>query len=1404
MLPAGYASSVAMDLQGHVFARVASDTGEARLDEWAAIYQYDPALNEYRLRNPPQWQRERQYLGLNNPRGVAIDAEGALYVSDATDHVILRGIRPPTMVRYPENYIPRTWVLAAQSLHALGAAEEGSTVTFTAQATGGGPFQYQWSKGNVPIPGATGASLTLENVQPTDAGEYWRVTRNAAGSVRAGGELQVTRFHGEPIESVTYIESPRQTVNEGATVRFSAAVVGGTPPLHFQWYHEENRLPGANESVLVLTAVTPDQEGDYSIEVSNASYLIHRIHDGGLTVIPAVPVVPRIVLGPATAVKEVGAAAAFEVTVSGSEPLTFQWRRDGQDIPEATTRTLTLANLRRADAGHYSVAVSNRGGSATSDAAWLEVYGGAVPDDYVFTTIAGAAEQAGAVDGPGAAARFFLPQGLELDRHGNLFIADTVNHTIRKLSPDGVVSTIAGIAGQQWDPAAPNAANLLYEPTDVAVDDAGNVYVADSRSHSIRRIAPDGTMSSFAGLPGTDGWADGLGAAARFNRPWGLAIGGAGNVLLVADRGNACLRRILPDGSVSSLAGDPAQPGVVDGILGVARFADPVAIAILDARRAIVAESDARVVRGVVTVPPFPSVATLAGWAGDPGISDGLAGARLISPGGVAVDAAGNTFVTDATANTLRILTPYGDLVTIAGAPNQSGSADGPASQARFYGPTGIAVSPDGVLFVVDTFNSTIRRGDPVRTLRAPVILRQPLPLSVVEGEAGSLEVAAVGAAPLEYRWYFNGTPQPDSNRPLLNFPAATRSQRGRYVVEVRNALGHVLSAEAFLDVLPPVPAPPLITSPPQGTVLAGGGTVVLEVTTESTGPLTYQWQRRGQDLPGATGRTLTLTDVDQADSGLYSVVVANATGRVTSEPAAVTVYGGAVPDDYVFTTVAGQSEQPGSADGQGTAARFNHPQGIELDPSGNLFVADTGNHTIRKITPAGQVTRVAGVTGQSWSAAAPNAGDLLFEPTDLALDAQGNLFVADSRTHTIRKIAPNGATQVLAGEPGSPGSADGLGREARFNRPTGIAIDPDGVLYVADRGNSILRLVRADGLVRTFAGSAGIATVRDDLGGAERFADPSAIAVDGVLQHYVAELDSHVLRTTLFLPPIGLIASTLAGSPTEAGTADGPQGRLLAPGGVVVEGPGRLLVTDYAAQTLRRVTAQGVLLTLAGAPGQRGGTDGPASRARFSGPTGIAVDAAGRIFIADTDGSTIRRGDPVASASPPVVERQPGSQWVREGESARFEVAATGALPLSYQWFRYVVQTSTSVLEPLPGEVNARLTLENAQRSQAGSYVVRISNARGETRTRPALLTVVSERPNLELRSVSIVGPAPETSLRFEVIGADPVTPLILEASSDLVTWQTVATIETPGPSNAMTQPLGGTPGSRFFRARQ
>lgn len=302
------------------------------------------------------------------------------------------------------------------------------------------------------------------------------------------------------------------------------------------------------------------------------------------------------------------------------------------------------------------------------------------------------------------------------------------------------------------------------------------------------------------------------------------------------------------------------------------------------------------------------------------------------------------------------------------------------------------------------------------------------------------------------------------------------------------------------------------------------------------------------------------------------------------------------------------------------TLPSFNAPTGVAVDASGNIYVADWGNNLIRKITPAGTVSTFAGSGFAGYNDGAGNLASFT-QPTGITIDPQGNLFVADAGNDLIRKINPTGTVSTIAGSDTS-GFANGAGAAAVFFDPVGVAVDANDNVYVADAGNSLIRLVSSGGSVSTFAGS--ISSDTSFL--ISPFNNPTGVALGPNGNVFVANyLDNNILQ----ISQSGTV-STYAGIDTLQGANNGPaaQATFYYPNNVAVDASGNLYVSDGVNNLIRKITTDGMVSTFAG-NGMAGAVDSTGVNASFNGPTGLAFDAAGNLYVADSNNNEIRKITP-------------------------------------------------------------------------------------------------------------------------------------------------------------------------------
>ena len=222
------------------------------------------------------------------------------------------------------------------------------------------------------------------------------------------------------------------------------------------------------------------------------------------------------------------------------------------------------------------------------------------------------------------------------------------------------------------------------------------------------------------------------------------------------------------------------------------------------------------------------------------------------------------------------------------------------------------------------------------------------------------------------------------------------------------------------------------------------------------------------------------------------------------------------VTPDGMVRTVAGQPWQAGYRDGSTHEALFNVVAGLAVAPDGTVIIADRKNHVIRCLLPDGRVTTLAGRPGEHGFRDGPAREALFFEPTAVAVGPHGKIYIADSRNHCIRCLTTDGFVQTVAGSPGPPGFADGPGQSARFWYPRGVAVDRQGNVWVADTGNHLLRRISPDGTVTTPAGQVGIRGLLDGTGSSARFRELRGVAVDSQNRVWIADTWNHAVRVAV------------------------------------------------------------------------------------------------------------------------------------------------------------------------------------------------------------------------------------------------------------------------------------------------
>ncbi len=630
----------------------------------------------------------------------------------------------------------------------------------------------------------------------------------------------------------------------------------------------------------------------------------------------------------------------------------------------------------------------------------------------IISTLAGNGK-AGFADGAAAQAQFNFPGGIRVDAAGNALVADAANHRIRKIDASGNVTTVAGsgTAGDSGD-SGPATSAQLRTPFGVTVDAQGNIYIADSNNHRVKRVNSAGIIATLAGT-GSAGFSGDGGPAnvAQLNFPLGLAVDGAGN-LYIADSSNARVRKVDRSGMITTLAGTGSVGFSGDnGPAAEARLANPQDVALgsdggLYIADAFIGNVRLSVVRRVdLTTSVITTVAGVPDFLGLSGDGGPAKNAVLFNPSGVAVDAAGRLYIADSANHRVRQVDEGGVIRTFAGGSVLDG---GPATSAGLVSPSGVRVDALGNIFIADTLNHRIRRVDAAGTIRT-------VAGSGVPGFAGDGGPATVASLVSPQGIAFDA----DNNM----YIADTGNHRIRKVTSagiISTFAG--LGQTGYAPTEDGGPATKARVSFPSAVALDSAGNVYIadrgnrrvRKVEAATNTITT-FAGNGSISPcgisfscGDNGPALQASFADVRDLAL------DAQGNLyVADGSVLTTAGRAggfrirqINTAGTIRTVVGNGQADASGDNNPPAsAAIGVPDGIAVDRAGAIFLSDERNHRVRRAVLGGVITTLAGTTVGFSGDGGPAAAAQLSQPRGLALDAGGNLLVADSSNNRIRRI---------------------------------------------------------------------------------------------------------------------------------------------------------------------------------------------------------------------------------------------------------------------------------------------------------------------------------------------------------------------------------------------------------------
>jgi sugar lactone lactonase YvrE len=643
----------------------------------------------------------------------------------------------------------------------------------------------------------------------------------------------------------------------------------------------------------------------------------------------------------------------------------------------------------------------------------------------------------------------------------------------------------------------------------------------------------------------------------------------------------------------------------------------------------------------------------LPGYSGDGGVATS---ARLNPPSGLAVDAAGNVYIADAAANVIRrVAVASGIIAVVAGTGTLGHSGDGgPATSAQLNHPQGLAADAAGNLYIADESNYVVRE--------------------VAAGTGIITTFAGNGIAG------YSGDGGPAASAELSDPSAVAVDGSGNVYIADRLSTpgGAVRKVAAATGIVTTVATGSSAGEVPLSIAVDGAGNLYVEFYyVYFRSPVSYSYIN---EVAAATGGTTTV----------YPASIHNVIGSIAAASAGKLYVGShgeideLVVATNVITTVAGTRGSPESGDGgAATAAQLSEADSVAVDGSGNLYIADGSAERVREVAATtGIITTVAGDgTPGYWGDGGPATKARLYGPASVAVDGSGNLYISDDSNGVIRKVeAASGVITTVAGNGTYGYSGDGgPATDAQLHAPGGVAVDGSGNLYIADAWNYAIRKVAAaTGIITTIASTGAT--------------NPVNLAVDGSGNVYFSGyLNGGILGVILKVAAATGAITTVAGNGTYGYSGDGgpaTSAQLNGPSGVALDGAGNLYIADTGNNFIRKVAAAtGIITTVAG-NGTAGysGDGGPATSAELNGPSGVAVDGAGNVYVGDSGNGLIRMLVPVATRAILSITS------THAGNFTRAESGASYSLVVSNNANAGPTNGTVTLTETLP----AGLTLES------------------------------------------------------------------------------------------------------------
>ena len=867
--------------------------------------------------------------------------------------------------------------------------------------------------------------------------------------------------------------------------------------------------------------------------------------------------------------------------------------------------------------------------------------------------------------GAATAASINAPSGITITSAGVVYFCDQANNRVRKVTSAGVISTVAGngTAGATGDGGQATAATL-NNPMSVALDASGNVYIADYNNAKIRKVTTAGIISTLTGSGAAGYSADGtVATAASIAKPTGVAVDGSGNIYF-AEQNNHIIRKINTSGTISTVAGIRSASFSGDGGAATAAAISYPAGLFFDASgNMIIVDNGNGRIRKVTT---SGIISTLAGngaasFSGDGGAATAASFNNL---SGAAYDASGNLLIADQNNYRIRKVTTAGIISTMAGTGTGGYTGDGGAASAcTFYRPSGLAVY-SGNIYVTDMGNSAVRLIGAATTSHAPSFTGGAAQsLNVCNGSTMAINslmaISDIDAAQTE-TWTVVTAPAHGSVTGFAYHTTSTGSVVTPTGLSYVSTSGYSGTDSFRISVSDGTySASTLITvavSPAAAAGTISGATHVCpanRTTYTTTGAAGGTWSTSNATLAYADGTaagsiynvSAGVVTISYTVTNICGTSVATRPDTILALPATATLTGTATIAAGTTATITA-SVAGGSWSSSNTAVATVSTGGVVQGiATGTSVISYTLTNTcgstiaVYTISVPGSTTAAQNIynfagsgTGASGYRAADNyAGACLISgPTGVAKDMNGNIYFSELSNNIVRKVnKKTGALSLVAGNTTSGFSGDGgAASAAKLNTPAGVAVDKSGNVYIADQGNARIRKVSTANVITTIAGTGTIGFTAD--GGAAtsaNIASPLSVAVDTSGNVYFAEQNNHRIRK---ISATGIL-TTVAGNGSASFSGDGGAATaagLSYPSGVWVDAAKNVYIADAGNNRIRKVNTSGVISTIAGSSTTSGysGDGAAATLAKLYNPSGVTTDSLGNVYIADRNNNVVRK----------------------------------------------------------------------------------------------------------------------------------------------------------------------------------